>query len=115
MEQEDSEKMLKWVKHQVSRQWAGFNQSSFSECSLELQNITTGRHLKGSSSATIFFLEIECEGEESPVTHPWSLGQATFRVLIRAATVPVVPCMLTLGEQEDRIPAPSSLLTSYRE
>lgn len=41
-------KMLKWVNHQASRQWAGCNQSSFSECSLELQNIRTGRHLKGS-------------------------------------------------------------------
>lgn len=41
-------KMLKWVNHQASRQWAGCNQSSFSECSLELQNIRPGRHLKGS-------------------------------------------------------------------
>jgi len=54
VEQEEGNNMLKWVKHQASRQWAGCNQSPLSECSLELQNIRAGKHLKGSSSANFF-------------------------------------------------------------
>lgn len=56
VKQEGDRSTLKWVKHQAARRWAGCNQSS-SECSLELQNIRAGRHLKGCFGATSFCRE----------------------------------------------------------